>query len=178
VGTVAVTPGAGQNGSSGLRITLKAPATGVRPDFHVAHLPNLALESGHRYRIQFWVRVDQRAICVCISPGQVPGIRSADWGCLFLADQTGCWQPRQFDQLWRACALACSGEAVDWTPVDGLCQAVLAANPKALLVPRISMNAPDWWLKAHPDEATRWTTNGPGSMPWPRHSTGAKPRSD
>jgi len=48
------------------------------------------------------------------------------------------------------------GEAVDWTPVDGLCQAVLAANPKALLVPRISMNAPDWWLKAHPDEAMRW----------------------
>jgi beta-galactosidase len=157
VGTVAVTPGAGRDGSSGLRITLKAPATGVWPDFHVAHLPNLALESGHRYRIQFWVRVDQPRDL------RMHFTRSGAW------DTLGGLGDVFFSQINLAAGADVNlitfgvrvpwpapGEAVDWTPVDGLCQSVLAANPKALLIPRISMNAPDWWLRDHPDEAMRW----------------------
>ncbi len=48
------------------------------------------------------------------------------------------------------------GEPVDWTASDAQCQEVLAANPSALLLPRIAVNAPQWWLKAHPDAEMVW----------------------
>jgi hypothetical protein len=157
VGTVAVTPGTGREGSAGLRVTLKAPAAGAWPDFHVCHLPNLALESGHRYRIQFWVHAEPAREL------RLHFTRSGTWDTLGGLGDAFASQIRlaagagvNLVSFGVRVPWPAPGEAVDWTPVDGLCQAVLVANPKALLIPRVSMNAPDWWLKAHPDEAMRW----------------------
>jgi beta-galactosidase len=38
----------------------------------------------------------------------------------------------------------------NWATMDNLFRQIIAVNPKALLVPRVSANAPDWWLKRHP----------------------------
>ena len=52
------------------------------------------------------------------------------------------------------------GEKPRWSTADAQCQAVLDANPKALLLPRIGMDAPAWWLQAHPDDVMVWDMPG------------------
>ena len=39
----------------------------------------------------------------------------------------------------------------DWLSAEYACQNIINANPKAMLIPRISMDAPSWWLQQNPD---------------------------
>ncbi len=39
----------------------------------------------------------------------------------------------------------------DWLPMDVKCQEILNVNPNALLLPRVGLDAPKWWLEANPD---------------------------
>jgi hypothetical protein len=43
----------------------------------------------------------------------------------------------------------------DFEKIDGRIQAILAADPCALIFPRIKLNPPAWWLVTHPDEIVR-----------------------
>ena len=43
----------------------------------------------------------------------------------------------------------------DFKKIDSRIRAILAADPRALIFPRIKLNPPDWWLKTHPDEIVR-----------------------
>jgi len=43
----------------------------------------------------------------------------------------------------------------DFERVDARVRAILAANPRALIFPRIKLNPPNWWLREHPDEIVR-----------------------
>ncbi|MEN6641841.1 MAG: LamG-like jellyroll fold domain-containing protein [Armatimonadia bacterium] len=40
----------------------------------------------------------------------------------------------------------------DFAKIDARIAAILAANPNALLLPRLKLNPPKWWLAQHPDE--------------------------
>ncbi len=42
----------------------------------------------------------------------------------------------------------------DFDRIDARIQAIIEANPQALILPRLKLNPPAWWLKAHPDEIT------------------------
>ena len=44
------------------------------------------------------------------------------------------------------------GEKTDWSHADAECQDVLAANPNALLFPRIGMDPPEWWRQSYPED--------------------------
>ena len=51
----------------------------------------------------------------------------------------------------------------DWEPIDILCRLILDVNPEALLIPRISMDAPTWWKNNHPDALMVYEDGSVGS---------------
>ncbi|MBI4976436.1 MAG: hypothetical protein HZC28_03080 [Spirochaetes bacterium] len=57
------------------------------------------------------------------------------------------------------------GKAYDHAAAIRACREVLANNPKALLIPRVSMDAPSWWRKAYPDDTVLRETGE--RMPYP-----------
>ena len=42
-------------------------------------------------------------------------------------------------------------KAPNWDALDAVCRRLVAANPNVLLLPRIGMNAPSWFLARHPE---------------------------
>src|ERR1035438_627996 len=58
VGTITVEPSVGAAGTAGLHVKLRAPPGGQWPDFHIYHLPKLAIVRGQRYRVTFWARAE------------------------------------------------------------------------------------------------------------------------
>jgi beta-galactosidase len=158
VGTIKVEPQAGRDGSAGLHVAIKAPPGGHWPDFHIYHHPTLALRKGHQYRVSLWVRAEpaRNMTIAFYRPGEqfvflggAPGVfedqirLAAAAGVDFVSFPVGLPWPRP-------------GRPVDWAGVDASCKAVLDANPKALLVPRIGMDPPPWWREAHPDDVMVW----------------------
>jgi len=172
VGTITVEPKAGQDGGGGLHVHLAAPSgrgqpalssSNGWPDFHIYHQPNLRVIEGHRYRVRVSARaVPARSLSVGFYrpgktfvrlggpadpfPDQIQ--MAADAGVNFVSFPVGLPWPKP-------------GEAADWKGEDAACQTVLAANPQALLVPRIPMNPPEWWRAAHPDEVMQWEDGHP-----------------
>ncbi len=57
-------------------------------------------------------------------------------------------------------------ESFSATEADGPYRAVLEQDPQALVLPRIDLTAPDWWLEANPDERVVFDDGslGPQSM--------------
>jgi len=49
-----------------------------------------------------------------------------------------------------------SGKPVDYASTLRACAEVLAANPKAKLIPRLSMNPPETWRRAHPADLVEY----------------------
>ncbi len=158
VGKVEVTAGGGHNGSAALRVSVNAPADGNWPDFHIHHHANLALRAGHHYRVTLWVRAQP-------ARDLVVGFYRPGNPYVFLGGPSNGYA-RQIEMAGQSGAAFVSfpvsmpwprgGEAVDWSGADAQCQEVLAANPTALLLPRISVNAPPWWREVHPDDDMVW----------------------
>ncbi|MBU4459625.1 MAG: beta-galactosidase [Verrucomicrobia bacterium] len=158
VGAIDVVPGAGRNGTAGLRVTLKPPASGPWPDFHIYHHPRLTLEHGRRYRVEFWIRGEPaRKVSVALyRPGDrfefVGGPQSVFESQIRLAAAAGV----RFVSFPVPLPWPRPGEAADWTGLDAACRRVLDANPGALLIPRVPMDPPAWWREANPDDVMKW----------------------
>jgi len=158
VGSVRVVPGAGRDGSAALAVKLQSPPQGNWPDFHVYHQPRLAIAQGHRYRVSFWAKSEPgRNLSVALyRPGQpyvrLGGPQDCFSSQIKLAAEAGVdIVSFPIDLPWPA-----PGEPADWSRVDARCDAVLAANPKALLLPRMGMSPPQWWRRSYPDDVMQW----------------------
>lgn len=141
-------------GDNALHLTLTAPQNGRWPDFHLHSCCALNFSRKKTYRCSFRAKVTpgqtlspvlyriNSGVHTCIGTPEGPFLKEValarDAGVNFVSFLVpSCWtQP---------------GESPDWAPVDSLCRQVIAVNPNALLVPRIRCNAPDWWLKRHPN---------------------------
>ncbi len=158
VGEISVVAGTGQNGSQGLQIQLKNPATGNWPDFHFYHRPDLTLHKGHRYQVKLWARaVPERSVTIAFyRPGRVYTYLGGSPGCFesqikLAADVDVDFVSFPVHMPWPQ-----PDTQVDWTVVDRQIETVLHANPRALLLPRIGMGAPLWWKEAHSDAVMVW----------------------
>ncbi|MDH7569182.1 MAG: beta-galactosidase [Armatimonadota bacterium] len=164
VGSIEVAEGAGYNGSRALHLSLKAPADGKWPDFHIHHQPRLALVKDRRYRVSFWVRAEPaRALNVAFyRPGQAFTFLGGPGGHLEAQVRMAAGAGADFVSFPIAMPWPRPGEAVDWKPVDAACRQVLQANPRALLIPRMWVDPPAWWCEAHPDEVMCWEDGSRG----------------
>ena len=63
-----------------------------------------------------------------------------------------------------------TGSPADWHALDVVVEQVLAIHPRTLLIPRISVELPAWWLAAHPDCVAVWNPSLPQ-----RHAVTAAP---
>ena len=170
VGTVQVQPGVGQGGSAGLHVHVQAPPDGKWPDFHVHHQENLALVKGHRYHVSFWIRADRpRDLTVAFyRPGDPFVYLGGPVASDVFASQIKLAAHANVNFVsWGVWSLPwpAPGQPADWKTVDDACDDILKANPNALLIPRISINPPDWWQKAHPEEMMRWEDSPGGDHP-------------
>lgn len=160
VGTVAVKDG-------GLHVTLANPPNGSWPDFHLYCDVKLSFAAEREYRVSFRVKADPArrlspAVYHVVSgvynsiggpPGQFlhqvelardAGVRLVSFSA------PNCWTPPD--------------EEVNWRPLDDLCRSLIQVHPKVLLVPRVSGNAPGWWLDAHPAARMLYEGGQPGRM--------------
>ena len=137
-----------------LHVELTDPSSREWPDFHLHSDIAMSFKAGRRYRCAFRTRaIPDRRITPAIHrveggvwthiggpPGpflnQVAIAREA--GVRFISfDAPNCWRPPE-------------GFA-DFSALDEACQRIIDIHPTALLVPRVSMNAPPWWLQRHPE---------------------------
>jgi beta-galactosidase len=158
VGKVDVCDGAGRAGSRGLVVTQAKVAHGYRPDFHIYTRAPLALVKEHRYRVTFWIQVDRlRSLRVALyRPGSSFTLLGGPPDCyasqIRLAGAVGV----NLVSFPVSLPWPKPGQAVDFRASERQCEAVLRANPKALLVPRIGVDAPAWWCAAHSEAKMTW----------------------
>lgn len=142
-----------------LRVQLDKPAQGRWPDFHLyTHPNNIDLKASQRYRVSFraWADRERKWAIGCYIPGtpfipllHLPGVYESQ---IRLAAEVGVDMVSfSLPMPWPK-----PGEPVDWRAAERSCRNVLAANPNALLMPRIGMEPPKWWKEANPDHVMRW----------------------
>ena len=158
VGQVGLEPGSGRDGSTSLHVVLKPPADGTWPDFHVYHQANLRVIEGHRLRVTLWVRATpERELTIGFyRPGEPYVLLGGPPGPfenqIKLAAGAGVnFVSFPIDLPWPR-----PGQSEDWKQVDLACGQVLAANPQALLLPRMGMSPPNWWQDEHRDDVMQW----------------------
>lgn len=152
VGTV--TPGPG-----GVVVALRTPPDGNWPDFHLHSIAPLSLKAGTAYEIAFEARSSppsqllpaaytiEGGVWHLIGATEGPFDRqlamARDAGVRFVSlPMPACWGP--------------PGAPQDWEPLDRAMRRVLAVHPEALVLPRVGMNAPAWWLERHPEARMRF----------------------
>ena len=160
VGRVSATNGA-------LQVTLTKPPTGTWPDFHLLSHVGSSFSANRRYRVTFRARATpKRQIypeVYRVNNGEYVGIGGPPGPFLqqvALARDAGvnlvsfsapnCWTAPE--------------KPLDWRTLDDRCRQIAEVNPKVLLVPRVSADAPGWWLQRYPEARMVYDTNQPGRL--------------
>jgi len=148
-----------------LHVTLQQPPDGDWPDFHLHSDTTLKLDERMRYRCEFEVRAagaNEISPAVHTVDGGVyyriganpgPFLRQAklarDAGVrLISTSMPACWRPPE--------------EPSNWSGIDVVMRRIIDAHPTSLIVPRVSANAPGWWLERHPETRMMFEGGKPG----------------
>jgi len=154
-------------GDDGLTINLTAPPAGSWPDFHLYSGLKLVLQSERSYTVSFELMADpprsvQTAIYVVAGGnwtpiGGPPGVflkqvgQAADVGVKIVTfGIPSCWLPPE--------------EPPNWTNADIVIRDLLDAYPDTLILPRVSANAPRWWLDRYPESRMLYDDGHRGPM--------------
>jgi len=147
--------------SNAVLITIEDPPKDLAYDFHIHHNTNLDLKANKTYHIEFdiWASRPGDVMLGVYRPGDVYVSLGGDLtdtnvfleqvklardvgGNIVSFYYPAHWIPQ--DGKWN------------WGRLDQICDQILKVNPNALLLPRVCVDAPDWWLKQNPDEKIGW----------------------
>ncbi len=148
-----------------LHVTLTDPPTGSWPDFHI-YSDYIPIPVGKTYHYSCRARASS-------ARNIKPAVYHVNNGWTYIGGP-----PSNFEeQIKMAAAVGVNfitfnvsncwlppEDAEDWTPLDFACQTVISCNPNALLIPRVSLDAPTWWLQRNPDAAMVYEDGSTGSM--------------
>ncbi len=160
VGTVEIADGA-------VHLTLAEPPGKNWPDFHLHSNIRLSFENRRAYRCGFEVKCsvagEIHPAFYCVEGGvwnflagpPGPLLRqiglARDAGVRLLStSMPACWQPPD--------------EPENWEGIDTIMREIIDVHPSALIVPRVSANAPPWWLERHPETRMMFENGKPGRM--------------
>ncbi len=152
-----------------IQFSFHPPKSGNWPDWHLYSKPQLNLKNGELYRLRFTAQSpEELAVTFAVykpgSPFTLVAGRSnttllesqvklaADAGVDFVSVSIPAPWPKP-------------GEKAIWNGVEKICDAVLCANPKALLIPRFGLDPPSWWCQEHPEELMSWVGNDNPTRP-------------
>ena len=161
VGTAAVRDGV-------LRVELREPAGGKWPDFHLHSQRVLRFTKGKAYRCELEVRASQETE---VRPGMYR-VEGGVWqqiatspNLVFtrqvaLARDAGVdFVSTSIPNHWQE-----PGMPEDWSAADHVMREIIAVNPKALVIARVSANARAWWLRQNPDAVMTFEDGSKGNM--------------
>lgn len=161
------TVGTVRAGEGLLEVVLRAPPDGAWPDFHLHSDIGLRLDAGRSYEVSFEARTTApgqlRSSVYSVEAGtwhpvgEPPGpflrqlALARDAGVRFVStSMPACWTP--------------PGQPRNWGPLEAVFREILAVHPDALVIPRVSGNAPAWWLQEHPEDVMRFEDGSTGTM--------------
>lgn len=162
---VKIQNGIGPDKSRALVIRINEYDQDLKPDFHLYHIRNLTLYKDVVYTVKFDVRsTTQRSLAVNLyRPASPAFIKIGSVGRDIFASQIKLAAKagvnfvsfNPITPVWPHV-----DGTYDWTTLDAACDAALKANPDALLIPRLRLNASKEWLEAHPDAKAIWMKAG------------------
>ena len=152
-------PGGGEavtvsNGVCAVRL----PKAAGRSDFHLSSVP-FAVRAGETLTLAFeaqgvgacrWVLPNVYRIA---ADGWHDSLVSGDGNTLLSTARKAAAAGVDFVSYSAPCPWRAEG--IDFSEADALADALIAVNPNVRLVPRVSVNAPAWWLKANPGHRMR-----------------------
>jgi len=134
-------------------------------DFHF-HTARHAFRKGVTYRFSFEAeRLDRPGyVLPCVYSVSPEGVHRAvpfDGRDVFLSS-VGKAAAAGVDFVSFPAEVRWGEKVVDFSALDALIGEILSVNPHALLVPRLPLDAPAWWLRDHPDDRMAF---GDGTRP-------------
>ncbi|MDO5579756.1 MAG: beta-galactosidase [Planctomycetia bacterium] len=169
IAALGVEKNAGENGSGGLAVHIQNTPVNLPVDFHIYHKWNLDFQKGKTYTVRYSIRssVPNRKVQMGIYRAGNPHIMIGYCGSALedqvkLAAKSGVHLVSfMFPQkTWMK-----EDGSYDWSIIDSICDSILRANPKALIIPRPKVDAEKWWLDANPDERIVWKNDSGNNMP-------------
>ncbi|MES2310420.1 MAG: hypothetical protein V4507_16325 [Verrucomicrobiota bacterium] len=153
--TTKIQGGLGRNGSGGLSVILgNSPET---KGFHFFY-KNIPLTSGHHYKVTIWAAAKGNKPLKMEVRHQGEGYRSyASLPLAFTREvQMAAEQNVPFVSLDVPICWTEEGTTLDFSQAFKACQEVLDANPKAYLIPRVSVEPKEWWRKLNGGHLVRF----------------------
>ncbi len=136
-------------------VRLHAPRDGVNDDYHF-YSTMRPLRKGAKYTLSFEVKGRDcgwiRPACYAITADGVhTGVPFSDAEGSTLLATVKKAAAADVHFVTYATPGIWNEDGLDFEAFDSLTDSIIAANPKVRLIPRISVNAPRWWLARHPD---------------------------